>query len=119
MKNCDRCDNWFHEECENFKSSSQIKLFTGYLLSEIKCYCSHCYDGLNINVIPNQILRQIFLGLCVEDERMRGTIALFCRSWHALTDTSFRDAVHNKWLDKEFKARNWSAEMRKKHRKWS
>ena len=115
MKNCDRCDGWFHEHCEDFTSPSQIK-YSGPLYSDISWYCCNCYDGININFLPEEVLSIIFKKLCLEDEKMHRTIALVCRKWDALTDKYFRDAVHISWLDNEFDAKNWPVEVRRKER---
>ena len=109
MIECDRCGQWFHEECEEYDNPLQIKVTP----SGKEWTCRYC---CGIHVLPNEILRKIFLELCVEDEVYHYRLSLVCTKWCRMLDINFRDMVHFTWLDREFHAGSWSPTKIKQYR---
>ena len=71
MKECDRCHNWFHEDCEDFNCEVQISKVN----SENQWFCRY---GIVIHRLPYKIIDNIFVNLCLENKEMHSIIALVC-----------------------------------------
>ena len=65
------------------------------------------------NKIPIEILENIFISLCLENEAMHGVLALVCKNWRKIVDNeSFRGKVQRRFLDREFSAKDWSEQTK-------
>ena len=64
----------------------------------------------------HEILKTIFLELCVVEEEKHLFLSLVCKRWSEIVNRNLRKRVHIEWLDREFSANNWGAEARKKYR---
>ena len=71
MKECDRCNNWFHEDCEDFNCEVQISKVN----SENQWFCRY---GIVIHRLPYKMIDNIFVNLCLENKEMHSIIALVC-----------------------------------------
>ena len=96
MKQCDRCENWFHEDCEDFANENQTEA-----VDEKRFWFCKCRIG--IYRLPGEILDIIFVNLCLENEEMHTALAQVCKRWSEHTDRSFVQRVHLMWLRNEFK----------------
>ena len=109
MKECDRCHNWFHKVCEVFNCEDQISKVN----NENQWFCRYC---IGIHRLPYEIIDNIFVNLCLENEEMHSIIALVCKKWSRHISKDFFEKVNFKWLDKEFKANEWSDENKRKYK---
>ena len=109
MKECDRCHNWFHEVCEDFNCEDKISKVN----SQNQWFCRYC---IGIHRLPYEIIDNIFVNLCLENEEKHSFIALVCKKWSRHINKEFVEKVNFKWLDKEFKANEWSEENKRKYR---
>ena len=97
MKECDRCHNWFHEVCEDFNYEDQISKVN----SENQWFCRYC---IGIHRLPYEIIDNIFVNICLENEEMHSIIAQVRKKGSRHINKEFVEKVNFKWLDKEFKA---------------
>ena len=67
--------------------------------------CSRCLDWFHEHC-----------ELCIAQEEMHLILSLVCKNWSEIVNINFRDRVHIAWLDREFNANNWSAEIKRKYR---
>ena len=109
MKDCDRCHNWFHEVCEDFNCEDQISKVN----SENQWFYRYC---IGIHRLPYEIIYNIFVNLCLENEEMQSIITRERKKWSTNIDKEFVEKVNFKWLDKEFKTNEWSDENKRKYR---
>ena len=72
MKECDRCHNWFHKVCEAFNCEDQISKVN----SEIQWFCRYC---IGIHRLPSEIIGNISVNICLENEEMLSIIAQVCK----------------------------------------
>ena len=72
MKECDRCHNWFHKVCEAFNCEDQISKVN----SEIQWFCCYC---IGIHRLPSEIISNISVNICLENEEMLSIIAQVCK----------------------------------------
>ena len=106
MKQCNRCLDWFQEDCESFDDIDQ-NVFPNHWFDR---YC------IGIHLLPREILEAIFLELCIAREEMHLILSLVCKRWSEIVNKNFRDRVHIAWLDREFNANNWNEETKRKYR---
>ena len=106
MKQCNRCLDWFHEDCESFDDVDQ-NVFPNHWLDR---YC------IGISLLPREIVEAIFLELCITQEEMHLILSLACKRWSEIVNKNFRDRVHIAWVDREFNANNWNEEIKRKYR---
>ena len=83
MKKCNRCHDSFHEVCEDFNCEDQIKFsqntkFYNQSYSENQWFSRYC---IRIHQLPYEIIDNIFVSLCLENEEMHSIIALTCKKW--------------------------------------
>ena len=97
MKERDRCHNWFHEVCEDFNYEYQISKVN----SENQWFCRY-YRGFHR--LPYEIIDNIFVNTCLENEEMHSIIAKVRKKGSRYINKEFAEKVNFKWLDKEFKA---------------
>ena len=60
MKQCNRCLDWFHEDCETFGDGDQ---------NFFRSQWFNCY-WMEIYLLPREILEALFLELCIAQEEM-------------------------------------------------
>ena len=106
MKQCNRCLDWFHEDSESFDDVDQ------------NFFPNHWFDrySIGIHLLLREILEAIFLELCIAQEEMHLILSSVCKRWSEIVNRNFRDRVHTAWLDREFSANNWNAEIKRKYR---
>ena len=93
MKQCDRCQNWFHEDCQDFINENQTET-----VDEMRFwFCRYC---IRIEIIVDII----FVNLCLEKQEMHTVLAQACKWWSEHINRSFVEKVHLMWLRNEFKA---------------
>ena len=66
MKQCNRCLDWFHEDCESFDDVDQ-NFFPNHWFNR---YC------IGIQLLPRKILEAMFLELCIAQEEMHLVLSL-------------------------------------------
>ena len=81
--------------------------------NENQWFCRYC---IGIHRLPYEIIDNIFVNLCLENEEMHSIIALVCKKWSRHISKDFFEKVNFKWLDKEFKANEWSDENKRKYK---
>ena len=63
--------------------------------------------------IPIEILENIFISLCLENEVMHGALALVFKNWRKIVDNeSFCGKVQRRFLDREFSVKDWSEQTK-------
>ena len=97
MKQCDGCNNWLHQHCENF----EITPNSPYNSSNWFCRACKKLPAIHINSLPYIVLGKIFLKACLTDERMFAVRALVCTKWSLFSNEKFVARVHYTWLDRE------------------
>ena len=97
MKQCDGCNNWLHQHCENF----EITPNSPYNSSNWFCRACKKLPVIHINSLPYIVLGKIFLKACLTDERMFAVRALVCTKWSLFSNEKFVARVHYTWLDIE------------------
>ena len=113
MKQCDGCNNWFHQHCENF----EIPPNSHYNSSNWFCRTCRKLLTVQINSLPYIVLDKVFIKVCLADERMFAVLALVCKKWSLFINEKFVERVNYSWLDREYDAQPWSKEFREKFRK--
>ena len=103
MKQCDDCNNWFHQHCENF----EIPPNPSYNSSSWFCRACQKLPGMHINYLSYIVLDKIFFEVCLADERMFAVIALVCKKWSLFINEIFVERVHYAWLDRQYDALSW------------
>ena len=68
MKERDCCHIWFYEVYEDFDFEDEISKVN----SENQRFCCYCID---IHRLPYEIIDNIFVNLCLENEEMHSIIA--------------------------------------------
>ena len=106
MKQCNRCLDWFHEDCASFDDVDQ-NIFPNHWFDR---YC------IGVHLLPREIVEAIFLELCIAQEEMHLILSLVCKRWSEIVNKDFRDRVHIAWVDREFNANNWNEEIKRKYR---
>ena len=94
MKQCDRCENWFHEGCEDFINENQTDTADGKIFR----FCRYCIE---IHRLPGEILGVIFVNLSLEKEEMQTVLAQVCKRWSEHINRTFVERVHLTWLRNE------------------
>ena len=105
MKQCNRCLDWFHDDCESFDDVDQ-NVFPNHWFDH---YC------IGIHLVPREIVKAIFLELCIAQEEMHLILSLVCKRWSEIVNKNFRDMVRIAWVDREFNANNWNEEIKRKY----
>ena len=82
MKECNRCHNWFHKVCEDFKCEDESNFhrgpnFTIKVNNENQWFSRYC---IGIHQLLYEII-DIFVNFCLENEEMLSIIALVCKKW--------------------------------------
>ena len=109
MKQCDRCQNWFHEDCEDFSNENQTETVD----EKRFWFCRYC---IGIHRLPGEILVDIiFANLCLEKEEMHTVLAQVCKRWSEHNNQSFVERVHLTWLRNEFKAEKWPEDVKRRY----
>ena len=72
MKECGRCNNWFHKICEDFNCEDQISKVNSEN-QQFFCYC------IGIQRLPYEVIDNIFVNLCLGNEEMHSIIAHVCK----------------------------------------
>ena len=103
MKQCDDCNNWFHQHCEKF----EIPPNPSYNSSNWFCRACQKLPAMLINSLSHIVLDKIFFEVCLADERMFAVIALVCKKWSLFINEIFVERVHYAWLDREHDALSW------------
>ena len=113
MKQCDGCNNWFHQHCENF----EIPPNSPYNSSNWFCRACQKLPAIHINSLPYIVLGKIFFEVCVADEVMSAVITLVCKKWSLFINEKFVERVQYAWLDSEHDAQPWTRELKEKFQK--
>ena len=109
MKQCDRCQNWFHEDCEDFSNENQTETVD----EKRFWFCRYC---IGIHRLPGEILVDIiFANLCLEKEEMHTVLAQVCKRWSEHNNQSFVERVHLTWLRNEFKAEKGPGDVTRRY----
>ena len=103
MKNCDGCNNWFHQHCENL----EIPPNSPYNSSNWFGRACQKLLAIHINSLPYIVLDKIFFKACLADERIFAVTALVCKKWSLFIHEKFVERVHYAWLDREYDVRSW------------
>ena len=74
MKECDRFQNWFHKVWKDFDCEDQIPKVN----REKQWCCRYC---IGIHRLPYEIIDNIFINLCLENEEMHSIIAQEWKKW--------------------------------------
>ena len=104
MKLCCKCNQWFHDHCEELDNDQQQ--------TKDHWYCHYC---IGIHQLPIEITENIFINICTENEGMFLTLSLVCKRWRRMINTSFQDKINIAWLDREYYAICWSNEKKLKY----
>ena len=96
MKQCDGCNNWFHEHSEN----CEVPPNSTYNSSNWFCRACKKLSAIHINSLPYIVLDKIFFKVCLADERMFAVIALVWKKWSLFFNEKFVERVHYAWLHK-------------------
>ena len=109
MKQCNRCENWFHEYCEDFINENQTE--TGD--EKRFWFCRYC---IGIHRLPEEILvDMIFVNLCLEKKEMRTVIAQVCKRWCEHINRSFVKKVDLTWYKNESKTEKWPEDIKRRY----
>ena len=89
MIECDRCHNWFHKVCEDFNCKEK----TFKVNNENQWFCRYC---VGIHRLRYEIIDNIFVNLCLENEEMPPIIAQVCKKWSRHINKEFIEKVNFK-----------------------
>ena len=103
IKQCNGCNNWLHQHCENL----EISLNSPYNSSNWFGRACQRLPVIHINSLPYIVLDKIFFKACLADERIFAVRALVCKKWSLFIHEKFVERVHYAWLDREYDVRSW------------